>query len=481
MKKNTAKALLAALLVLSMTASLCACGAQSARMPEAQEPSPAPAATQPAAQPSPAPADQPAAAAFDRASAEECAFKKTGVTLYLPPEYQETTGLYSISADNDVLGPGTYFVQCDYCGFTEEWLNSAIHVEEMKPEDMQKYMQSMVPIFALVGVDKNRGAEDIVASYKELAGDSPFAASDLVEVKKVGDITYFKLEKDFTGNRQNLEPEFGAEYDKLFALNDLIIENADFYQPVASYADVTGNLISFETTDLDGNVVKSEELFAKYDVTMVNVWATWCSACLSELSELEEINGRLAGKKCAIVGFLGDGDEDDTVALAKKQLAEAGCTYLNLRPFEGWEQVLVIDVGWPTSFFVGSDGKIVAPSIAGAAVERYEKRIDDILAGSGIDDGADVVENGTENSANAYRIFVVDQSSKPVVGAMVQFCTEDTCKIGKTDDKGMASFDDPEGAYQVHILKVPKGYKPNEELYTTPDTYSDMTVVVETE
>lgn len=45
----------------------------------------------------------------------------------------------------------------------------------------------------------------------------------------------------------------------------------------------------------------------------------------------------------------------------------------------------------------------------------------------------------------------------------------------------MASFDDPEGVYQVHILKVPKGYKPNEELYTTPDTYSDLTVVVETE
>lgn len=480
MKNRIVKSLFAALLALSMTASLCACGSKSAQTPAAAEPAPAPASTQPAAQSIPAPEAQPTAA-FDHANAEEWKMEKAGVTLYLPAEYKEAKGLYSVSSDNDILGPGTYFVQCNYCGFTEEWLNSAIHVEEIKQEDMVKYMQSMVPIFALVGVNNNRGAEDIVQSYKALAGDSPFAASDLVEVKKVGDITYFKLEKDFTNNRKNLEPEFGAEYDKLFALNNVVFENAEFYQPVANYADITGNLISFETTDLDGNVVKSEELFAKYDVTMVNVWATWCSACLSELSELEEINNRLAGKKCAIVGFLGDGDEDDTVALAKKQLAEAGCTYLNLRPFDGWEKVFVMDVGWPTSFFVGSDGKIVAPSIAGAAVERYELRIDDILAGNGIDAGADLVENGTQNNEKAYRIFVVDQSSKPVVGAMVQFCTEDTCKIGKTDDKGMASFDDPEGVYQVHILKVPKGYKPNEELYTTPDTYNDLTVVVETE
>ena len=45
----------------------------------------------------------------------------------------------------------------------------------------------------------------------------------------------------------------------------------------------------------------------------------------------------------------------------------------------------------------------------------------------------------------------------------------------------MASFDDPEGIYEVHILKVPKGYKKNDSLFTTPDTYSDMVIVVEAE
>lgn len=73
--------------------------------------------------------------------------------------------------------------------------------------------------------------------------------------------------------------------------------------------------------------------------------------------------------------------------------------------------------------------------------------INSILAGT--DTSESVVSNGTENEANAYRIFVVDQSSRPVAGAMVQFCTADTCKIGKTDDSGMASFDDPEGIYEV--------------------------------
>ena len=122
---------------------------------------------------------------------------------------------------------------------------------------------------------------------------------------------------------------------------------------------------------------------------------------------------------------------------------------------------------------------MVSKPIAGAAVTRYESRIDDIL--SGAEANETIVNNGNENQANAYRIFVVDQSANPVVGAMVQFCTADTCQIGKTDENGMASFDNPEGVYEVHILKVPKGYVKNESLYTTPETYSDMTIVVEAE
>ena len=415
----------------------------------------------------------------DRAAAEKEEYQNIGISFYFPGEFKTEKGILYLSADDDMLGPGIYIAQCNYVGVTMEWYESALHAEDIKQEDIMKYMNSTAALFMILGIDRNRTAEDICAAYKALSGMDVLSPSDMTEVASFEDITWYLLEKDFTGNYQNLEPEFAAEYDSLRALVGTIVSNADYYRPVGTYDAIADQTVSFETADLDGNPVTSAEIFSKYDVTMVNVWATWCSACLSELTELEEINKRLAEKNCAIIAILGDGEDEETVALGKKQLEEAGCTYLCLRPFDGWEDMFVMNAGWPTSFFFDSTGRMVSKPIAGAAVDKYESRIDSILAGT--DSAESVVSNGTENEANAYRIFVVDQSSRPVAGAMVQFCTADTCKIGKTDDSGMASFDDPEGVYEVHILKVPKGYQKNQELYTTPDTYSDMVIVVETE
>ena len=415
----------------------------------------------------------------DRATAEKEDFQTIGITFYYPGEFKTEKGMISIAADDDMLGPGIYIAQCNYIGVTPEWYESALHVQDIKQEDIMKYMNSTAALFMLLGIDQNRTSEDICAAYKALTGMDVLSPSDMTEIAKYEDITWYLLEKDFTGNYQNLEPEFAAEYDSLRGMIGTLISNADFYRPVGLYDAIADQTVSFETTDLDGNPVTSEEIFSKYDVTMVNVWATWCSACLSELAELEEINNRLAEKNCAIVALLGDGDEEESVALGKKQLADAGCTYLCLRPFEGWEDIFVMNAGWPTSFFFDSTGKMVSKPIAGAAVDKYESRIDSILAGT--DTGDDAGASGTENTANAYRFYVVDQNGKPVVGAFLQFCTADTCNLLPTDENGMAVFEEPEGVYEVHIRKVPKGYKKNDSLYTTPNTYSDMVIVVETE
>ena len=44
---------------------------------------------------------------------------------------------------------------------------------------------------------------------------------------------------------------------------------------------------TFEGKDLDGNTVKSDELFSANAVTVVNFWFTTCNPCVGELSELE--------------------------------------------------------------------------------------------------------------------------------------------------------------------------------------------------
>ena len=99
----------------------------------------------------------------------------------------------------------------------------------------------------------------------------------------------------------------------------------------------------------------------------------------------------------------------------------------------------------------------------------------------GCSSAADNTAKPAAASNDHYTIKVVDEASDPVSGATVQFCSDDKCKMAKTGSDGTVMFDDPEGVYTVHILKVPKGYKNNDSEYKTDDHYSDMVIVVEKE
>ena len=89
---------------------------------------------------------------------------------------------------------------------------------------------------------------------------------------------------------------------------------------------------AFEGKDLDGNEVKSDELFSANAVTVVNFWFTTCSPCVGELGELDALNKELADKGGALIGvnaFTLDGDET-AIADAKDVLAKKGATYQNV-------------------------------------------------------------------------------------------------------------------------------------------------------
>ena len=50
---------------------------------------------------------------------------------------------------------------------------------------------------------------------------------------------------------------------------------------------------AFEGKDLDGNPVKSDDLFSGNAVTVVNFWFTTCNPCVGELAELDALNKEL--------------------------------------------------------------------------------------------------------------------------------------------------------------------------------------------
>ena len=87
--------------------------------------------------------------------------------------------------------------------------------------------------------------------------------------------------------------------------------------------------------------------------------------------------------------------------------------------------------------------------------------------------------SGAENPGDVYRVKVNDESGAGVQGVTVQFCSDQMCLKAETDGNGIAVFEDQEeGAYTIHILKVPEGYAEDETEYAAPETYGDVTITL---
>ena len=133
---------------------------------------------------------------------------------------------------------------------------------------------------------------------------------------------------------------------------------------------------SFEGKDLDGNEVKSDELFSANAVTVVNFWFTTCSPCVGELGELDALNKELADKGGALIGvnaFTLDGDET-AIAEAKDVLAKKGATYQNVYFASDGEagKFTASIFAYPTTYVVDRNGNIVGEPIVGAITEKNQ-------------------------------------------------------------------------------------------------------------
>ena len=133
---------------------------------------------------------------------------------------------------------------------------------------------------------------------------------------------------------------------------------------------------AFEGKDLDGNTVKSDELFSGNTVTVVNFWFTTCNPCVGELSELDALNKELAKKGGALIGvntFTLDGDET-AISEAKDVLAKKGVTYQNVYfASDGEAGKFTTNIfAYPTTYVVDRNGNIVGDPIVGAITEKKQ-------------------------------------------------------------------------------------------------------------
>ena len=282
-------------------------------------------------------------------------------------------------------------------------------------------------------------------------------------------------------------------YQYLLEYADEIINNADYYAPGNPEETMNGDQVSFQTMDLEGNPVSSEELFADNQITMLNIWETGCGSCRGELADLARIHEDFQQMGCGIVGLLWDSDMPGAVDEAKQLLQDAYTTYPTIQSPSNFEDIFEINA-FPTSYFIDSSGTILG-SIKGAEVDYYEEVLLNILTG-----GEEIESDYTGSQSlfmnkvgaiqytgkaaseptpgTPYRIICVDEDENPVQGATVQFCSEEQCMIEKTDEDGVAEFDAEPGSYTVHLLKVPEGYAQDSTEYEVPSIPDEITIIV---
>ncbi|MGN6711178.1 TlpA family protein disulfide reductase [Anaerocolumna jejuensis] len=135
---------------------------------------------------------------------------------------------------------------------------------------------------------------------------------------------------------------------------------------------------SFTAKDLNGNTV-TESIFAKKDLTVVNVWGTFCGPCIEEMPELGEW-AKSMPDNVQIVGLITDIDGDSDKKhhdLAVQIVSKAKAEFTQIIGNDDLKDLLSGIIGVPTTFFVDKEGNIIGDPIVGADIDSYIKFVEE--------------------------------------------------------------------------------------------------------
>ncbi len=402
-------------------------------------------------------------------------FHNMGFRLTYPDVFNRPKGIVSPMSIGDT-GDGIYFMMYNYIAVTEEdvkAMRSKSETGELSNEDSLKLADAMSSLLQVAGIGGGQGSKEIAEKLKIEKG----SGDSFTEIGRYKDITYYVITNRNSDEKymKEIDPVFAEEFRILQTSLIDALKNAEYIGPQIPGAELVGKTIRFETRDIDGNPVKSEDLFSAHDITMINIWATWCGPCKKELEELGNIHRRLEKKNAAVIGICNDAAEK--AADCKALIAEKNLSYINLLPYEGMDELAV--ESFPTTFFVNREGTIMTYPVIGVPgdITDYEKTIDSLLA-EGTAGAKPVSETNAAEQKNTCRVIVSDDIGNPVAGVTIQFCSDITCMIGKTDAEGIASFAAEKGKYTVHVQKTPEGYETSAEEFAVPDDLTDVKITL---
>ena len=251
----------------------------------------------------------------------------------------------------------------------------ALHKELLEQENALLSENAELWEKVFMAADKGMTLQEDGKNYGEFLLDTIEGAKD-----QFTDEEYEMLKKSATeiSNIENKLTELENKYPEIMQ------ESIDGDMSVPAGSDMTNppddgsmqKFPAFEGKDLDGNPVKSDELFSANAVTVVNFWFTTCNPCVGELAELDALNKELAKKGGALIGvntFTLGGDEA-AISEAKDVLAKKGATYQNVYfDSDGEAGKFTANIfAYPTTYVVDRNGNIVGDPIVGAITEKKQ-------------------------------------------------------------------------------------------------------------
>ncbi len=101
-------------------------------------------------------------------------------------------------------------------------------------------------------------------------------------------------------------------------------------------------------------------------VVVLNFWASWCNPCKTEAPRLEAAWQRYRDQGVVVVGV----DAQDFSGDARRFMRRHGVTYPNVHDGPGDVLPKYGVTGFPETFFVGRDGRLVGERVAGEISEE---------------------------------------------------------------------------------------------------------------